>query len=68
MCEDEDQEKSNNSTADLTGAGTTEQCLNAQEGAIEEEKERERRKPAAHSPQDTHFLSVSLTQDPGGRG
>lgn len=49
-------------------AGTTEQCSNAQKGATEGENEREKRKPAAHSPQDTHFLSVSLTQHPGGRG
>lgn len=60
--------KSNNSKVDLMEAGTTEQCLNAREGAVEGENEREERKPAAHSPQDTHFLSVSLTQHPGGRG
>lgn len=46
-------------------AGTTEQCLNAEEEAREGENQRE---PAAHSPQGTHFLSVSLTQHPGGRG
>lgn len=38
-------------------AGTTEQCLNAQDGATEGENEGEKKKPAAHSPQDTHFLS-----------
>lgn len=32
------------------------------------EGESERRKPAAHSPQDTRFLSVSRAQWPGGRG
>lgn len=56
------------SIVDLMEAGTTEQCLNAQEGAIEGENNGEKRKPPAHSPQDTHFLSVSLTQHPGGRG
>lgn len=50
-------------------AGTTEQCFNAQEGATEEGNEkREKGKPAAHSPKDTHFLSESLTQHPVGRG
>lgn len=51
--------------------GTRAQCFNAPEGATEranKSKKREKRKPAAHSPEDTHFLSVSLTQHPGGRG
>lgn len=52
-CQDKDQGKSNSSTDDLMEAGTTEQCLNAREGAIEGENEREKRKPAAHSPQDS---------------
>lgn len=60
-----DPKKSNVSTVDLMEAGTTEQCLNTEVGAIKGENQR-KRKPAAHSPQDTHFLSVSLTQHQGG--
>lgn len=67
-------EKSNSSTVDIMVGGTTEQCFNAGEGENKEgertrERERETGKPAAHSPKDTHsFLSVRLTQHPGGRG
>lgn len=49
-------------------AGTTEEHLNVQGRAMEGENESEKRKPTAHSLQDTHFLSGTLCQCPGGRG
>lgn len=47
-------------------AGTTEQCLNATDGAVREGMRN--RGPAAHSPQDTHFLSGKTAQHREGAG
>lgn len=52
-CEDKDQGKSDNSTVDLMQAGTTEQCLNAQKGAIEGENESERSESLQRIPHKT---------------
>lgn len=52
-------------TVALIKAGRLEESFNIRPGATEDST---RRKPAAHSPKDTHFLSERLTQHRGGRG
>ncbi len=55
---DKDHGKSNNSSVDLMEAGTTEQCLNAQERPTEEENERARGEEACSTFPTRHSLPV----------